>query len=61
MLEYASEEKPVVVAFWDGKSRGTGDMISCAKSAGAVCHIIRYEETYAKEIEEIVKTVLSGI
>lgn len=42
MLEYAQEETPVVVAFWDGKSRGTKHMIDIAKSGGATVHIVNY-------------------
>lgn len=43
MLEYAKEETPVVAAFWDGESRGTGNMQKQAKAAGAECHIFSYE------------------
>ena len=44
MLEYAKEETPVVAAFWNGKSRGTGNMLKQAKAAGAECHIFSYEQ-----------------
>lgn len=40
MLDYASEKTPVVTAFWDGRSRGTGNML---KQARAACHIVSYE------------------
>lgn len=43
MLEFAKEGTPVVAAFWDGKSRGTGNMINMAKTAGVECHIYNYE------------------
>lgn len=43
MLDYAKEETPVVAAFWDGQSRGTGNMLKQAKAAGAECHIFSYE------------------
>lgn len=33
MLDYASKETPLVVAFWDGCSRGTLDMIKRARKA----------------------------
>ena len=46
MLEYAKEETPVVAAFWNGKSRGTGNMLKQAKAAGAECHIFSYEQEY---------------
>ena len=42
MLEYALEKDPVVIAFWDGESRGTKNMISQAEKAGAAVHIVRY-------------------
>ena len=44
MLEYANEETAVVAAFWDGQSRGTGNMIKQAKAAGAECHVYSYEQ-----------------
>lgn len=43
MLDYASEKTPVVTAFWDGRSRGTGNMLKQARAAGAACHIVSYE------------------
>ena len=42
MLDYAKEEAPVVAAFWDGQSRGTGNMLKQAKAAGAECHVFSY-------------------
>ena len=42
MLDYAKEETPVVAAFWDGQSRGTGNMLKQAKAAGVECHIFSY-------------------
>ena len=42
MLDYAKEETPVVAAFWDGQSRGTGNMLKQAKETGAECHIFAY-------------------
>ncbi len=44
MLEYAKEETPVVAAFWNGKSRGTGNMLKQAKAAGAECHVFSYKQ-----------------
>lgn len=41
MLKYASKETPVVIAFWDGKSRGTKNMIDQAMEK-AITHIVRY-------------------
>ena len=41
MLRYASKETPVVIAFWDGKSRGTKNMIDQAIET-AITHIVRY-------------------
>lgn len=42
MLDYATEETPVVVAFWDGKSKGTKNMINLAEKVGAEVHIVSY-------------------
>ena len=44
MLDYAKKETPVVAAFWDGKSKGTGNMLKQAKAAGAECNIFFYED-----------------
>ena len=44
MLEYALEEDAVVMAFWNGESRGTKNMISQAEKAGAVVHIVHYSK-----------------
>ena len=40
MLSYALEAEPAVIVFWDGKSRGTSDMINKAKRKGAEVRII---------------------
>ena len=42
MLDYALVNNPVVIAFWDGNSKGTANMINQAKKAGAECHVIYY-------------------
>ena len=42
MLDYAMEEKPMVIAFWDGKSRGTKNMIEISTKAGADVRVIDY-------------------
>ncbi len=42
MLEYAMGGNPLVIAFWDGNSHGTRDMIDKAKSAGVECVVIYY-------------------
>ena len=42
MLDYAKQGTPVVIAFWDGTSRGTKNMIDTAKKAGAIVHVINY-------------------
>ena len=42
MLEYALEEDAVVIAFWDGESRGTRNMVSQAEKAGALVTVVRY-------------------
>lgn len=40
MLEYARQGDPLVIAFWDGQSRGTRNMITLAKGAGVGVRII---------------------
>ncbi len=42
MLKYALEEQAVIVAFWDGASKGTKNMIEQAKEAGATVHTVIY-------------------
>lgn len=42
MLDYASEETPLVVAFWDGQSKGTHDMIRKATHSHAELKVFRY-------------------
>ena len=42
MLDYIIEGNPVVVAFWDGKSKGTKNMINQAKKQGVDCKIFMY-------------------
>ena len=44
MLEYARETDCAVIAFWNGKSRGTGNMLKQAKAAGIECHICLYDD-----------------
>lgn len=43
MLEYILEENPIVAAFWDGKSRGTKNMIDQASKADVECKIFMYK------------------
>ena len=42
MLEYAKEATPVVIAFWDGKSKGTKNMVETARKTDALIHVIGY-------------------
>ena len=42
MAEYASEGEGVLVAFWDGRSRGTASMIRLAEKAGLQIKTITY-------------------
>ena len=42
MLDYISEEEPVVVAFWNGKSKGTENSIETARKMGIEPIIISY-------------------
>lgn len=43
MLDYALEETPLLVAFWDGLSNGTRDMINRAQEEGVEARIIQYD------------------
>jgi len=44
MLKYALETDCMVIAFWNRKSRGTGNMLKQAKAAGVKCHIVLLDE-----------------
>lgn len=41
MADYAEQ----LIAFWDGKSKGTGDMIRKAKEKGLIVKIVRYGDS----------------
>ena len=41
MAKYASEAYGILMAFWDGKSRGTKNMIDTAKKHGLEIHIVQ--------------------
>lgn len=43
MLDYARKETALVVAFWDGQSRGTKHMIDIARKANVAVHIAACE------------------
>ena len=42
MANYAKEDNGVLIAFWDGKSKGTKHMIDIAKSSGIRVFIVNY-------------------
>lgn len=42
MAKYAAEEIGILFAFWDGKSRGTKNMIETAEKYGLEIHVIKY-------------------
>lgn len=42
MLLYVLEAKPLVIAFWDGISRGTKNMVSQAEKADVEVRIVRF-------------------
>ena len=44
MAKYASEAYGVLIAFWDGKSKGTKHMIDLAKRYGLEVHVVNYNE-----------------
>lgn len=42
MAKYATEKHGVLFAFWDGKSRGTKNMIDLANRYGLEVHVVDY-------------------
>lgn len=42
MLEYALKEQPIIIAFWDGKSKGTKNMIEQGRAANAEVFVVKY-------------------
>ena len=41
MAKYAAEvERKMLIAFWDGQSKGTGSMIDLAKKHGIEVHVV---------------------
>lgn len=44
MLEYAMKDTAMVIAFWDGQSRGTKNMIEQARRARVKVEIVNYRE-----------------
>ena len=43
MLDYACKETPLVVAFWDGLSKGTQNMIRRATQKGVALRVFKYD------------------
>lgn len=43
MVKYAAEKHGVLFAFWDGKSRGTKNMIDLANRYGLEMHVVNYK------------------
>ena len=43
MAKYAAEKNGVLFAFWDGKSRGTKNMIDLANRYGLEVHVVNYD------------------
>lgn len=43
MAKYAAEKYGVLFAFWDGKSRGTKNMIDLANRYGLEVHVVNYD------------------
>ena len=46
MLDYAKEAIPEIAAFWDGKSKGTKDMLKRAQDAGVKIHIFKADNAF---------------
>lgn len=51
MLAHAKEGIPALVAFWDGKSRGTDNMIQTARRGRVFVRVIPYETASVKKTE----------
>ncbi len=45
MADYAD----MLIAFWDGKSKGTKHMIDLAEKKGLIVHVVRYTARYKDE------------
>lgn len=43
MSKYAQEDDGVLIAFWDGKSKGTAHMIETAVNDGLIVRVFMYE------------------
>ena len=43
MLDYAKDANPIIIAFWDGQSKGTKHMIEIATKANTTVHVIQYD------------------
>ena len=37
------DANPIIIAFWDGQSKGTKHMIEIATKANATVHVIQYD------------------
>lgn len=42
MLDYALKSKAIIIAFWNGKSRGAKNMIDISTNAGVTVYIEKY-------------------
>lgn len=49
MLLYAMEKDPLVIAFWDGSSPGTKNMIDMARASGVKCHLFIWNDEFEDE------------
>jgi len=61
MASYAKEDSGILIAFWDGKSRGTQHMISSATISELKIFIINYKEGTMEEKLEAFKEELKYI
>ena len=52
MIDYALKESPLLVAFWDGESKGTENTIKRARKAGVDTRIILFEDKESRNHEE---------
>jgi len=55
MIDYVMEEKPLVIAFWDGKSHGTKDTLKKAFIKNIPCIIAGYGDYDINELIEKVR------
>lgn len=49
MALYAKKDNGVLIAFWDGTSKGTNNMINLAKKHGLKVHVVNYKDVNSEQ------------